>query len=368
MIPALSYLVWIAAVRIVHGLPHSIENTTNGLSLAQYTRNHATRSSVSLDHNVNIVTDKNLLPEGHNIMDSTKSKMLWEKAIKKGEEMKLAMLQADESGSMQSKWPGNLHSELTKWGWDTNDDQAACEFEEQWGIGDELSSLGLSSDPKEYGGDNECFRVEHGKGLKEGESAPMEEQPYYVGEGEDQKKYLKTGAHFQGAVNQEGGVIFAQFLESPAHAAMLNWNREPQEDELPKVHYLSDILWDNWNKDNPKVANIRYFWVQGVSNLYTLDLMKTALQNMKKPPETLYWPGATFHLGLKADSHDSDQNEAALALIASPNGQSFVNFLTSHKKELGRKVIVQVRIYRPKDDEGSITKPDMVFHVADVVD
>jgi hypothetical protein len=83
--------------------------------------------------------------------------------------------------------------ELKKWGWrDAGNSQDSCDFDASWKIGEGLDELGLSDKPKEDGGDNECFRVEHGDEMRKddkGDRIPILKQTYTVGEGNNKKRY-----------------------------------------------------------------------------------------------------------------------------------------------------------------------------------
>jgi hypothetical protein len=57
---------------------------------------------------------------------------------------------------------------------------------------------------------------------------------------------------------------------------------------------MSDIFWAHWFRDNPNVANIRYFWVQEISNSDTHKIMARALNNVKGTMKG--WPGTTFSI------------------------------------------------------------------------
>jgi hypothetical protein len=141
--------------------------------------------------------------------------------------------------------------------------------------------------------------------------------------------------------------------------------------DLPKLRRLSDILWGVWTRDNPDVKDIRYFFMVGISNDMTNQIMASALKNTNK--KLREWPGTKY-------STTSDEGKALLGKytqmprwvtllipIGSPNGAAFANFLMQHKKELGYKTISDVTITRPEnDDDNDFVDATLVFHVADV--
>jgi hypothetical protein len=93
-------------------------------------------------------------------------------------------------------------------------------------------------------------------------------------------------------------VVFQQYVTSPKTAARNLWNKEPAPEELPELRSLSDLMWGLWNRDNPTISNIHYFWVQGVGNLRTKAAIARALKGVNKGLEK--WPGTTFGMDEEA--------------------------------------------------------------------
>lgn len=100
--------------------------------------------------------------------------------------------------------------------------------------------------------------------------------------------------------------IMAQELESPAYAAADLWKTKPQTNQLPKLRFLTDVLWGYWNRDNSNIRNINWYIVQQVENVDAVKLIARALRNKKKTLAP--WPGTTF-------SMDSDEGHAILGTI-----------------------------------------------------
>jgi hypothetical protein len=94
------------------------------------------------------------------------------------------------------------------------------------------------------------------------------------------------------AINPSGGVVFMQYVTSPATAALNVWNKKPSLDELPALRHLSDIMWGAWNRENADISKIKYFWVQGVGNTNTKAVIARALKAAGKDLEK--WPGTTL--------------------------------------------------------------------------
>ncbi|KAF2634447.1 hypothetical protein P280DRAFT_463555 [Massarina eburnea CBS 473.64] len=242
--------------------------------------------------------------------------------------------------------------ELTTWGYfETSPGAVFCDMKNYWSVDTACKDLGLDTRPKLYGGSNLCYRFQHfNQDLKDAQGAKVyiKDQKYNV----DGKEYRSTGADIEIAVNPVQGVIFQQYVNSPKTMARNIWNKEPSNDELPKLRALSDVMWGAWNRDNSNLKNIHYFWVQGVGNTRTKAAIARALKSVNKSLEK--WPGTTFSMS----------DDAGLALLGSENGACFGFFLATHKAELGGNLYIEkVTVFR-KDGSGNVD-PDLVFHVKD---
>jgi hypothetical protein len=159
------------------------------------------------------------------------------------------------------------------------------------------------------GGANICYSFQHWDSNKKddkGNLVPKARQTYQVDgkqyrvrfcmrverKGTDPKQ--ATGAEMQIGVNPVGGVVFMQYVTSPATAALNVWNKKPSLDELPVLRHLSDIMWGAWNRENADISKIKYFWVQGVGNTNTKTLIARALKATGKELEK--WPGTTLDM------------------------------------------------------------------------
>lgn len=89
--------------------------------------------------------------------------------------------------------------------------------------------------------------------------------------------------------------VFCYYLNSPKVAASATWygnKKDPDPALLPRLRALSDVLWGYWNRDNPNITNIRYFFMLGISNELTNQIIASCLKKVKK--NLAEWPGATF--------------------------------------------------------------------------
>ncbi|KAJ4372914.1 hypothetical protein N0V83_003205 [Neocucurbitaria cava] len=166
---------------------------------------------------------------------------------------------------------------------------------------------------------------------------------------------VATEAYYEFGINTKGGAIFNFYLESPKFAASSLWynsRKDADPGDLPQLRALSDILWGYWNRDNPNIKNIRYFFMIGIANPTTNQLIASILHNAGR--ELSEWPGASF----------ATATDEGHALLGSPNGAAFAYFLMQHKAELGYKIITKVTVFQPDtDDPVDIVDPSLVFHV-----
>ncbi|KAJ4341283.1 hypothetical protein N0V95_007289 [Ascochyta clinopodiicola] len=271
--------------------------------------------------------------------------------------------------SAASPWTGDLTQELQTWKWSTvNPTTYSCKMNDHWKIAEATKSLGLNGQSKLEGGDNACYRVEHWD-PKAG--TPAINQWYTIDGTEYQVSHSPlpshptiltsppaTNAHYEFGININGGAIFGFFLNSPIHAASTTWfgGRKPADaSKLPQLRAFSDVMWGYWVRGNPNVRNIRYFFMLGVSNDETNQLIARCLE--AKGRALSEWPGARF----------DTKTEEGHALLGSPSGAAFAYFLMQHKKELGHKTVTHVTVFRAEtDDDLAFVDPHLVFHVGDV--
>ncbi|KAH6644834.1 hypothetical protein C7974DRAFT_420258 [Boeremia exigua] len=292
----------------------------------------------------------------------------WQKFTHKGGALMCALNGDDEAAgvlmgdtrtppSAASPWTGDLKQQLAAWKWTEIDPSSySCKMDEHWKIPAAMKALGLNGKPQSEGGDNVCHRVEHWDPslTVDGQRVPAINQWYNV----EGTEYQATQAHFEFGVNTAGGALYGFFLESAPHAASALWHahRRPADPaKLPRLRAFSDILWAYWARANPDVTNIRFFFMLGISNDETNQLIARCLHNAGK--ELSEWPGVEFG----ADTEEGH------ALIGSPNGAAFAYFLLQRKGVLGRKRVERVTVFRAEtEDEVMFVDPCLVFHVGDV--
>ncbi|KAL5387306.1 hypothetical protein DPSP01_003530 [Paraphaeosphaeria sporulosa] len=300
----------------------------------------------------------------------------WKRFICKGEALVEVMKASEDEAAKvmnlphaQSEWSGDLKgeyltgslvelhktdsdaAELKTWAYtEAYASYLNCDLKGYWAVESACNALGLDTRAKAMGGANICYNFNHWDANKKDENGnivPKARQTYQV----NNKEYRATGAEMQIAINPAGGVVFMQYVISPATAAQNVWNKKPSIDELPALRHLSDIMWGAWNRDNEDISKIKYFWVQGVGNTRTKTLIARALKEAGKVLEK--WPGTTLDM----------EEDGTLAILGSENGACWGWFLAQHKKELGSKVIEKVVIF--KNDRDKDPDPDLIFYVGD---
>jgi hypothetical protein len=104
--------------------------------------------------------------------------------------------------------------------------------------------------------------------------------------------------------------IYGLYLDNPRSTASMNWygnKKDPDLALLPRLRALSDILWGFWVRDNPNIKTIRYFFMLGISNGQTNQLIALCLRNSKK--QLSAWPGVSFNT-------DTDEGHALLGMCS----------------------------------------------------
>ncbi|KAF2447265.1 hypothetical protein P171DRAFT_430173 [Karstenula rhodostoma CBS 690.94] len=247
--------------------------------------------------------------------------------------------------SAKSEWQGDLKQELKTWGWHDDYVEDVYADMDYLDVTSVVEALRINGKPKGDGGNNIAYHIQH----MDPNANPKDKlQTYKV----DGKEYRATNARHIFVVNPIDGVIMGQFLESPASAARMAWYRQPTSEELPKLQRLSDLFWGYWVRDNPNIANIRYFWMVDIANEDTEEILARALSEANK--KIGKWPGVTFDM-------DSD---AGKAILGSANGAVFAWFLIQHKKQLGDKWIPRVTVFL-NDIGRSFSGAHILFYVED---
>jgi hypothetical protein len=193
-----------------------------------------------------------------------------------------------------------------------------------------------------------------------------------------------TQAYSTIGVNAASGVLYFLNRLSPYEAAKEEWGVEnPQKEELPALRTTSDHAWGFWYRANRNhLGSIKKIMSTMITNKITQALIYHALATYelapgeKRPNQVMPWPGTTF------DS-TTDQGDALVGMAlmhisraishrytnsitsGSPNGLAAGYFLAQHKRELGRKYIERVTVFRA-DTRGSF--PNLLFWVTEVPD
>ncbi|PVH95963.1 hypothetical protein DM02DRAFT_689119, partial [Periconia macrospinosa] len=298
-----------------------------------------------------IQTQSRMSRRGYN-PDDLADDGLWRKHRCKGEQL-LAAMRADDKraaeiygldkDSMQSAWNDEQFlANFEKWGWTSSPVHplAVSSFKKNT----MFHALDIDPRSKEDGGDNYCFKAQHGVG------ADARNQMYTV----DDKSYRKTSALFAGAVNAKAGLLICQNVRSPQNTGFNPDRKKMTPEELPALRYMSDVFWGFWALESHDVTNLKYIMVAEVVNRDSEKLINRIIKNNGGKLNT--WPGITFN-------HDSEE---AKVLIGCPNGWAWGFLLASHKKQLGRKWISKVTIFTPEEVADAADSPiDLLFWVED---
>ncbi|XPS74992.1 hypothetical protein M3J09_007104 [Ascochyta lentis] len=270
--------------------------------------------------------------------------------------------------SAQSIWRGDMYADRLTWNWhEMYFDEDDCNFE-YLHLKDAFDALNINAYCEDDGGHNMGWGLGHydenrvdkitNPNAVHFPMVPVHEQTYMVGD----KTYRSTGGHYFFVINQIDGVIAALNIFSPQNAAKDFWESIggiAREDDLPKLRYMSDLVWGKWVGNNGNVKNLRVYVVHDVRNTETTMIVSRAMRN-KAVPNLAVWPGTVF---------DKEKDPVEFqAIIGSPIGGTMSILLAQHKAELGNKEIYQVNVV---SDSRSIkpfvvTELHLFFQIRDV--
>ncbi|KAF2114300.1 hypothetical protein BDV96DRAFT_494493 [Lophiotrema nucula] len=263
--------------------------------------------------------------------------------------------------SAKSPWTGDMKDATKEWQWYEVDYDGGCGFERFWKMATSLNVLGLSTKCQEDGGDNINWAIQHGDPNAkndDGSKKPPGQQYYKV----DNKEYRVRITIPSAGVISTDQLLFAQYLTNPLTGASQSWGRRVENidhNDLPKLRQFSSLLWAFWDRGNPNIKNLRYFWVNKITNDETNKIIARVLEGEggEQPKELRDWPGEVY----------DTSTEKGQALLGSPIGAGYGFFLMQHKAELGNKYISKVRIFIGNEEEDvDMADPDLLFYVDDV--
>lgn len=302
---------------------------------------------------------------------------IWLRAHCRGSLLLRAMTLSEDGSSDLLSWPytqspfdGDLKAELRTWGYLDDDtihgqSDAQCDFDSWHHVKRAFAALGVDTRSKSMGGENHCFFVRHADGpavikAQDGTLGPPEEQRYIV----HGKTYRITNAYSRIGINRKAGIVYFLHRKSPEHAAEELWGLDPDTTpdsaELPKIRASSDLAWGLWNRvPGEDVKHLTMFMAFGIVNDDTASVIIPRALQAAGVDEVDKWPGTDFVVG----EGGAEMEEAAMALIGSPNGLGAGYFLLQHKRQLGAaKSIRKVKVFKG-DDEFDSEDPNIIFYV-----
>jgi hypothetical protein len=171
-------------------------------------------------------------------------------------------------------------------------------------------------------------------------------------------------------------------LANPLHSAETNWIEEPKDALLPQLRRASDLIFAYSLRNNPDPKNLKYYIANNVQNAQTLPVIASILKNkgLTAAPE---WPGVTlsawegneveallgitFHIDPK-NHHSFLLNILIPCRVGSPIGATLGHMLVQQKRELGRKHVAQVFLFRDQKKATGKDSPalQLVYKVQNV--
>ncbi|KAF2475090.1 uncharacterized protein BDR25DRAFT_381875 [Lindgomyces ingoldianus] len=269
----------------------------------------------------------------------------WNKAVYKGKTLMKQMLANDHDAGQMFRPPREsaesefltYPQDLDKWGYSQLDYDPYYDFDNSLPLKPALNDLGVS-DKKfgENGGNNWAWVWEHDvEKIIDGTTYPV------------------TEARYTTVLNPVDGVIFAWGKYSPGY---MGSKKTPPVTVLPRLKSWSDIAFLQWwgltCTTNPR--NLHYVFSTPVENTTTQAIISRAISTTGNKLTT--WPGVTFGM-------DTDQGKA---ILAAPNGVGVAFLLSSHKRQMGAKVVEKVTVFQ---DAGKAVPrpPSLLFYIKDAL-
>ncbi|KAL2827934.1 hypothetical protein BDW59DRAFT_159893 [Aspergillus cavernicola] len=135
-----------------------------------------------------------------------------------------------------------------------------------------------------------------------------------------------TNANFQCWYNTADGAIFVDLAWSPSYKKSEMENEWDDDDELPDIKQLSDVMWIEWAARASDPGSIKYIFQMNVVNLNTRAIIEEAIAidaaEDAEADTVYYWE---FDM----------TSETGQALLGTPNGNPQAWFLINHKTALG---------------------------------
>ena len=120
---------------------------------------------------------------------------------------------------------------------------------------------------------------------------------------------------------------------------------------LPELRYWSDVVFLQWQIVTVGNANLQFVFRLGITNGATLDVLQRILRKHGVVGREVVWTAR-------------EDKEAVAAILGTPNGSGVARLLLHHKRELGHKVVEEVRLVGWKGE--GVGEPSLVFRIGNV--
>ena len=177
---------------------------------------------------------------------------------------------------------------------------------------------------------------------------------------EGRRTYPNTDAAYDNLFNLSDGAILAESNFSPDYENIRQERDIPANQIIPLKRW-SDVVWLIWQRlhtdsDTERdVGNLQHVFRFSVTNADARARMRGVLSrqslSMYGPPPK--WPGLRFSI------HD----DMAKVLMSTSNGAGVTWLLTQHKRQLGVKVVDELRMFSCEGSDG--WNWNLYFHVVD---
>ncbi|EMD92233.1 hypothetical protein COCC4DRAFT_129983 [Bipolaris maydis ATCC 48331] len=173
-----------------------------------------------------------------------------------------------------------------------------------------------------------------------------------------------TWAKFNTVINAAAGMLVAVDNESPTQillreGAGRDGGKSRQSATLPELKYWSDVVFLQWQIVTGGNANLQFVVRLGITNGATLDVLQHVLRK----------GGVVVEEGVVVKGRDvvwtvREDEEAVAAILGTPNGSGVARLLLHHKRELGHKVVEEVRLVEWKGE--GVGEPSLVFRIGNL--
>ncbi|EUC44805.1 hypothetical protein COCMIDRAFT_5938 [Bipolaris oryzae ATCC 44560] len=224
-----------------------------------------------------------------------------------------------------------------------------------------LSHWGYERTPFTLPSSSPLYPLQHSLGVSPSTNTPIGHS--HLDSGVRNGIYVPvTWAKFNTVINGAAGMIVAVDNESPSQILLREGCEKGGKGRggaLPELRYWSDVVFLQWQIIAGGNANLRFVVRLGITNAATLDILGRVLRKDGVVDEE-----RTVGLERNVVWRVQEDEESVAAILGTPNGSGVARLLMHHKRELGHKVVEEVRLVGWKGE--GVGEPSLVFRIGNV--